>query len=64
LVGSLVFRYLHYCQIEDNKVVREEKLFEDIGRVRAVEMGRDGFIYIVTEAPGQLFRVIPVEEAG
>jgi aldose sugar dehydrogenase len=64
LVGSLVFRYLHYCQIEDNKVVREEKLFEDIGRVRAVEMGRDGFIYMVTEAPGQLFRIIPVEEAG
>jgi aldose sugar dehydrogenase len=64
LVGSLSFRYLHYCQIEDSQVVNEEKLFEGVGRVRAVEMGRDGYIYFVTEAPGQLFRIAPVEDAG
>jgi aldose sugar dehydrogenase len=64
LVGSLVFRYLHYCQIENNQVVHEERLFEDVGRVRTVEMGRDGYIYFATEAPGQLFRIVPVEDAG
>ena len=62
LVGSLRFRYLHYCEIEDDKVISEEKLFEDIGRVRAVEMGRDGYIYVLTEAPGQLLKVVPVGE--
>lgn len=60
LVGSLRFDYVNRCIIENNKIVGEEKLFPNIGRIRAIEMGRDGYIYISVEDPGYIFRVLPV----
>lgn len=61
LVGSLRFRYLDLCTIKDNKVVKEEMLFKNIGRVRDVRMGPDGYIYVAVENPGAIFRLIPVK---
>jgi glucose/arabinose dehydrogenase len=60
LVGSLRFKYLNRCIMEDGKIIGEEKLFKNIGRIRAVEMGRDGYIYVSVENPGIIFRVVPV----
>lgn len=60
LVGSLRFKYLNRCIMEEGKIVGEEKLFKNIGRIRAVEMGRDGYIYVSVENPGIIFRVVPV----
>jgi len=61
LVGSLRFKYLNRCIIEDNKVVEEEILIKNIGRVRDVRMGPDGFIYVAVENPGFVFRLVPFE---
>jgi len=52
LVGSLKFMYLNKCVIENNKVVNEEKLLEDLGRVRSVKQAPDGFIYVGIEHKG------------
>lgn len=41
------------------KVVDQEKLFEDIGRMRSIEEGNDGFIYIGLENPGRVVRLRP-----
>ncbi|MDT0552544.1 PQQ-dependent sugar dehydrogenase [Urechidicola vernalis] len=54
LVGSLKFQYLNHCHLENNKVVKEEKLFENIGRVRSVKQSPDGFIYLAVEGKGIL----------
>lgn len=61
LVGSLRFKYLDLCTIKDNKVVKEEMLFKNIGRVRDVRMGPDGYIYLAVETPGAIFRLVPVK---
>ncbi|MEM6316520.1 MAG: PQQ-dependent sugar dehydrogenase [Bacteroidota bacterium] len=61
LAGSLRFRYLSRLEIADNKVVGEERLLENIGRLRSVIMGNDGYIYIGVEAPGYVFRLKPKE---
>lgn len=61
LVGSLRFEYLNRCKVEGNKVVKEEILLKNIGRLRFVEMGRDGYIYVGVENPGYVFRLMPVE---
>ena len=61
LVGSLRFKYLNLCKIKNNKVVKEEILFKNIGRLRAVEMDRDGFIYIAVEEPGYIFKLVPIQ---
>jgi len=54
LVGSLVFEYLEKLEIKDNKVIKREKLLEDLGRVRNVIQGPDGFIYVSIENKGIL----------
>lgn len=59
MVGSLRFQYLNRCVVEDGKIVREERLLKDIGRVRAVEMGPDGYLYLSVEDPGFIFRLLP-----
>lgn len=63
LVGSLKFRYLEYCKIDGDKVVSQQKLIENTGRVRAVEISPDGYIYVLTEAPGLLLKLLPEGEA-
>lgn len=52
LVGSLKFQYLDMCTLEDNKVIKEERLLDGLGRVRCVEQGPDGFIYVGVENLG------------
>ena len=59
LVGSLRFKYLSRCILKGTKVVKQEMLLKNIGRLRDVRMGPDGYIYIAVE-DGYVFRLIPV----
>ncbi len=58
-VGSLKFRYLHRLKMNGNQVIGQEELLDDIGRVRDVHMGNDGYLYILVEGPGRLIRLVP-----
>ena len=58
LIGSLKFQYLNRCVLVKNKVVYEEKLLEGIGRVRSIEQGPDGYIYVGIENLG-IVKIIP-----
>ena len=57
-VGSLKFEYLERLIIENNKVVKREKVLDKIGRVRNVVEGPDGFLYIAVEGKG-ILKIIP-----
>ncbi len=59
LVGSLKFRYIARLELNDDKVIHEEKLLENIGRVRAITQSPDGLIYVATESPGMILRIVP-----
>ena len=59
LTGSLRFNFLSRLKMNGDEVVKEEILLKGIGRMRVVEMGNDGLIYIATEKPGQIIRLIP-----
>jgi glucose/arabinose dehydrogenase len=59
LVGSLKFQYLNMCVLNNNKVIKEEKLLEGLGRVRNVIQAPDGFIYVAIEFKG-IVRITPV----
>jgi glucose/arabinose dehydrogenase len=52
LVGSLKFQYLDHCVIKNGKVVKEERLLNGLGRVRSVNQGPDGYIYVGIENLG------------
>lgn len=58
LVGALKFSYLERLVLENNEVVKREKLFEDIGRVRNVVQGPDGYIYLAVERKG-ILKIVP-----
>jgi glucose/arabinose dehydrogenase len=58
LAGSLKFSYLERLVLKDNKVVKREKLFKDIGRVRDVVQAPDGYLYIAVEGKG-ILKIIP-----
>lgn len=62
LSGSLKFNYLHRDAFDENgKLIKEEKLFPDIGRMRSVEQCADGYLYFGVENPGKIYRIVPVE---
>jgi len=58
LVGSLKFQYLNRCVLTDNKITKQEKLIEGLGRVRCVKIGPDGYIYVGVENLG-IVKIIP-----
>ncbi len=61
LSGSLKFDYLHRDVLDENgKVVKEEKLFPNIGRMRSVLQCADGFLYFGVEDPGKIYRIVPL----
>lgn len=61
LVGSLRARTLFRLRIEDNELIEQEKLVEHLGRIRDVDMGPDGNIYVLIEheGGGSLLRLVP-----
>lgn len=61
LVGSLRFRYLNVCYLDENKVVKEESVMKNIGRVRDVRVGPDGYVYVAVESPGYVYKLVPIK---
>jgi len=47
-------------ELSDGKYVREERLLEKVGRVRYVAQDPDGIIYVATEGPGSLLKLVPL----
>ena len=60
LVCSLKFKYLERLILENNKVIKREKLFEGLapGKFRNVVQAPDGYLYIAVEGKG-IFKIIP-----
>lgn len=57
LAGSLKFMYLNRIQLQNKKVVAENKLLENVGRVRNIREAPDGTIYIAVEGPGRIIKI-------
>jgi glucose/arabinose dehydrogenase len=61
MVGSLRFNYLNRCVFKNGQLVKEELLLKNIGRIRDVKMGLDGYLYVAVENPGYIFRLVPTK---
>ncbi|MEM7655763.1 MAG: PQQ-dependent sugar dehydrogenase [Bacteroidota bacterium] len=59
LVGSLKFRYIKRLEIVDNEVTHQEIMLENLGRIRVIREAPDGHIYVGTEGPGLIVRLMP-----
>ena len=61
-VGALKYELLVRLEVNDEKIVHEERLLEGVlGRIRDVRAGPDGFLYLLTdESDGVIARIEPV----
>ena len=62
-VGALKFQLLVRLELEDGRVVGEERMLQDAGwRIREVDQGPDGYLYLLTESgDGKLVRLTPAD---
>ena len=60
LVSSLKFERLYRLEIDDDKVIDQEIIYEAGSRIRDVQTGPEGFIYIALEDPGRIVRLMPI----
>ncbi|MBK1696647.1 oxidoreductase [Rhodovibrio salinarum] len=60
-VGALKYRMLVRLDIEEGEIVHEERMLGDLRqRIRAVDQGPDGNLYLLTDArDGQILKVSP-----
>ncbi len=58
LVTGLASQQLHRLVIEDGKVVRDEVILKGQGRLRDVNTGPDGLVYLALDS-GALLRLVP-----
>jgi glucose/arabinose dehydrogenase len=61
LVGALKYEDVRVLDIEKDRVMHEELILKNAGRVRDVVCGPDGAIYIVLNQPGTILRLTPVD---
>ena len=61
-VGSLKFQLLVRLELQNNKVIKEERLLAgEYGRIRDVRNGLDGYLYLLTDKEdGELLRLEPL----
>jgi aldose sugar dehydrogenase len=59
MIGSLRFKYLNRCIMNGTKIVKQENILKNIGRLRNVKVSPDGYIYVSVEEPGYVFKLIP-----
>ncbi|MEO8472583.1 MAG: PQQ-dependent sugar dehydrogenase [Chryseolinea sp.] len=59
LVGALAFRHLARVELSGTTYVGEEILLQDAGRVRCVAESPEGYLYVITEGPGLMMKLMP-----
>ena len=57
LVSALRFEEVQLLNVKDNKVIFQQTLLKNYGRVRQVSAGPDGAIYVVFDKPGRIVRL-------
>lgn len=59
LIGALSHQHVARVEINNREFAAEEKLLDQVGRVRVVSESPDGYIYVATEGTGLLLKLIP-----
>jgi len=62
LSGGLSGRQVRRIRIVDQKVIHQEVILKNVGRVRDVACAPNGIIYVLFNDPGRLARLVPADE--
>ncbi len=61
LSGGLAQQEVRRIRLTEDKVVAQEIILKNIGRVRDVACGPDGLIYVLLNGPDRVIRLLPAE---
>ena len=59
--GALAQQEIRRLRIVDHQVTEQEVILKNIGRVRDVAAGPDGYLYVVLNDPHRIVRLVPAE---
>ena len=59
LAGALAQQEIRRIRLKDKKVVSQEIILKNIGRVRDVATGPDGLVYVILNGPDRVARLVP-----
>lgn len=62
LVGALKYEDVRLLDIENDRVMHEEIILENAGRVRDVVCGPDDAVYVILNDPGTILRLVPKKD--
>jgi len=62
MVGALKYEELKLLHIEGDRVIHEQTILKNLGRVRDVSTGPDGAVYVVLNNPNKVIRLTPILE--
>lgn len=62
MVGALKYEEVKLLHIEGDRVIHEQTILKNLGRVRDVSTGPDGAIYVVLNNPDKVIRLTPISE--
>ena len=62
LVGALKYEDVRLLRIEKDRVLHQEVILKNAGRVRDVACGPDGAVYVVLNRPGTVLRLTPASD--
>lgn len=63
-LGALAQQELRRLELTGNTVTKQEVLFKNVGRVRDVIVGPDGYIYVALNQPDRIARLVPAASTG
>lgn len=61
-IAGLAAKLVHRAVFKNGVFSHDERLLENIGRVRDVKVGPDQFLYALTEDTGLIVRILPVKK--
>jgi len=62
LVGALKFEEVRLLDIEADRVMHQEVIFKNFGRVRDIGLDPEGNIYVVVNKPDRIIKLSPLSE--
>lgn len=62
LVGALKYEQISVLQVEDRRVMHEETILKNIGRVRDIACDPDGAVYVVANSPDIVLKLTLIAE--
>jgi len=63
IVGGLAFQELKLLRLEGNKVIDQELILKNMGRVRDIHFSPKGEMYVLLNNPNKLIRITPIQES-